>query len=180
MAKGSKVLKAKLDISDTDRGCYQSLEESLVLHPSESPERLLARLIAYALEWEPGLAFGRGLSHTDEAPIWLHDANDRVVHWVDIGQPDTDRLRKLCKRCDRVSLYIYAENAGNWWRQQGKDLKQLAGFSAFQLPWAVLAAMAGQLHNGFNLQVIRSEGYIYLVLDNEQYETQIIDLIAED
>ncbi len=174
MAKGSKVLKVKLEISDTDRNCYQSLERSLVLHPSESPERLLARLLAYGLEFEPQLEFGRGLSNTDEAPIWLRDLDGRVLHWIDIGQPDSERLSKLHRRCDRVSLYCYGANAGNWWQQHQKDFAKLTGVRVYQLPWPVLTRLSGEIRNGFSLQVIRNDGVLYLVLNGEQAETELV------
>ncbi len=173
MAQGSRVFKARLEISDTDRNCFENLELSLVQHPSESAERLLARLIAYGLEYQPGLAFGRGISSTDEAPVWLRNQDERVLHWIDLGQPDGERMKKICRRSDRVSLYCYGANAGNWWQQHQKQMAKFSELEIFQLDYGVLSTLAAELRSGFQFQLIRNDGCLYLVLNGEQAETEL-------
>ncbi|WP_207063595.1 YaeQ family protein [Motiliproteus sp. SC1-56] len=177
MAQKSKVLRVQLQISDTERHCYESLSLSLAQHPSESDERLLARLLAFALEYEPGLAFGGGISSADEAPIWLRDEHgERVLHWIEIGQPDPKRMRFLSRRCPRISLYCYGPQAMRWWQQHGEGLRDLTGFSAWQLDNEALKALAPGLVAGAELQVTRSEDHLYLGLGERQQETVLARL----
>ena len=179
MAQGSRVLKVKLEISDSDRNCYENLELSMVLHPSETPERLLARLIAYGLEYEPGLVFGRGLSNTEDAPVWLRDIDERVLHWIDVGQPDTDRLSKLYRRCEKLSLYCYGVNAARWWQQHQKSLDKLPEMRAFYLDSQALQKLSLNVHSGFSFQLIRNDGHLYLLLDGEQVDFELMAFQGE-
>ncbi|WP_210396921.1 YaeQ family protein [Motiliproteus sediminis] len=178
MGKGSRLLRGKLCIADETRYCYQTLELSPVLHPSEKIERLLARLIAYALEYEPGLAFGGGISSTGEAPIWLRDQDERVIHWIDLGQPDEERLEKQVRRVERLSLYLYGPQALRWWQQHGSAMKGVDAMQVVLLDWAVLETLAAHLGSGFELGVTRSEDQLYLSLGEQSTEMSLQRLAA--
>ena len=52
MALTATIRKAELQISDMDRGYYATHNLTLAQHPSETPVRLMARLIAFVL-FEP-------------------------------------------------------------------------------------------------------------------------------
>ena len=112
MALKSTIYKAQLQIADMDRQVYADHALTLALHPSETEERLLIRLLAFALEApandERGaLQFARGLSDSDEPDLWQHDLSGQLVHWVEVGQPDERRLTRACRRAERVTLYTY-------------------------------------------------------------------------
>lgn len=176
MGKGSRLLRGRLFLSDDTRHCYDTLELSPVLHPSEKIERLLARLIAYALEYEPGLAFGGGISSTGEAPIWLRDQDERVLHWIELGQPDEERLEKQVRRVERLSLYLYGPQALRWWQQHGSGMKGVEAMQVVLLEWAVLESLAAQLGNGFELSVTRSDDQLYLALGETSAEMTLQSL----
>lgn len=172
------MLRGRCYLSDDVNQRYETLELSPVLHPSEKIERMLARLLAFALEYEPGLAFGGGISSTGEAPIWLRDQDQRVLHWIDLGQPDAERLEKQVRRVERLSLYLYGPQALRWWQQHGVAMKGLAGMKVVLLDWAVLEPLALQLGNGFELSVTRSDDQLYLAL-GEQSAEMTLTLLAE-
>ncbi|MEH6471062.1 MAG: YaeQ family protein [Halopseudomonas sp.] len=169
MAKGSRIYKVKLFISDMDRHCYEQLDLTVAQHPSESIARLLARLIALGLEYEPGLKFGGGVS-SDEAPIWLRNDYDEVQHWIEIGQPDVDRLGKLNKRHPKLSLYSYGANAHRWWNQHSPALSGLARLKMVQLDHEALEQLAKGLTSGFEMQLNRQDDALYLGLNDQQAE----------
>lgn len=170
MAKGSRIYKVKLFISDMDRHCYEQLDLTIAQHPSESDARMLARLIALGLEYEPGLRFGGGISSTDEAPIWLRNDYDEVLHWIEIGQPDPDRLAKLNKRQPRLSLYTYGANAHRWWHQHSPNLAKLQRLKVVQLDNDVIEPLTQSLTSGFELQLNRQDDTLYLGLNDQQQE----------
>ncbi len=119
MALRSTVYKAELAISDIDRGRYASHALTIALHPSETLERLMLRLLAFSLLAEDGLQFGPGLSSEGEPDLVLADDTGRLRLWVEVGLPDEKWVRKACGRADRVVILAYGgHKAEVWWRQQ--------------------------------------------------------------
>lgn len=175
MAKGSRIFKIKFFISDMDRHCYEQLDLTVAQHPSESLERLLAKLLALGLEYEPGLKFGAGVS-TDDAPIWLRNDYEDVQHWIEVGQPDLERLGKLNKRHPKVTLYTYGANAHRWWNQHGAALSALKRLKLVQLESEAIELLVKGLSAGFELQLNRQEDALYLGLNDQQAEMKLLCL----
>ncbi len=105
MALQSTPYKVELNLTDIDRNVYENLRFTVARHPSETEERLCVRLIAYALWYHEQLAFGRGLSDVDEPALWEKSLDDRVLHWIEVGQPDAERITGA-----RAALSVSA-----WW-----------------------------------------------------------------
>ena len=119
MALSATIYKADLNIADTDRGYYASHALTVARHPSETDERLMVRLLAYALlvDDTDSLTFTRGLSDSDEPALWRQDLTGAVVQWVETGLPDHRRLLKACGRADDVVVFAYGRNAPLWWKE---------------------------------------------------------------
>jgi uncharacterized protein YaeQ len=135
MALKPTIYKTRLQLADSDRNQFESLTLTLAQHPSETLERMTARLIAFCMNWEPRIEFTRGLSSTDEPAIWLHTDTGEIDHWIDVGQPDEARLRKACGRTLRVSVYAFGNSATTWWNANGNDIAALPRLSAYQFSW---------------------------------------------
>ena len=97
MALAATVYRFQIELSDVDRGVYESLDLRVARHPSESMTYLLARVIAYALLFAEGIAFGKGLSTTEEPALWIKDLQGSLRAWVEVGTPSADRLHKASK-----------------------------------------------------------------------------------
>ena len=135
MALKPTIFKLRLELADSDRNCFESLSLTLAQHPSETRERLTARLLAYCLNREPGLEFSRGLSSTDEPDIWLHNATGEIEHWIEVGQPDATRLRKASGRTRKISLYAFGSGASTWWKVNSSDIATVPNLSVWQFSW---------------------------------------------
>src|SRR5262245_25460311 len=96
-----------VELSDVDRGVYESLSLRTARHPSESEQYLVARVLAYALEYTPGIAFTQGLFASDEPAVWVRDLTDQLVAWIEVGTPDPARLHKASKAAERVAVYCH-------------------------------------------------------------------------
>ncbi len=106
MALQATVYHVQIELSDVDRGVYESLDLRLARHPSESMPYFLTRTLAYALLYEEGLAFSKGgLSSTDEAPLAVRDLQGNLRAWIEIGTPSADRLHKASKASPRVVVF---------------------------------------------------------------------------
>ena len=116
MALRATVYRADLTVSDLDRGVYAQHALTLARHPSETEERLMVRLLAFALHADESLVFGRGLSTEDEADLWQRDATGAIELWIDVGLPDDKGIRKACGRARAVVVLAYgARRVDQWW-----------------------------------------------------------------
>ena len=116
MAQPSTTYKFELNLTDLDRNVYESVKQTIARHPSETEERMTVRLLAYALWYNEQLSFGRGLSDVDEPALWEKSLDDRVLHWIEVGQPDADRLTWCSRR------YRSADRCTACWCVTGSSL----------------------------------------------------------
>ncbi len=126
MALKATIFKAELTVSDLDRGHFETHALTIARHPSETDERMMVRLLAFALNADERLAFGRGLSSEGEADLVLTDLTGAIDLWIDVGLPDEREIRKASGRADRVAVYTYGTGADPWWKQNAEALGRLA------------------------------------------------------
>lgn len=167
MALKATIYKAALQIADMDRGVYADHALTLALHPSETEERLMARLLAFALQApansdDGALQFARGISDTDEPDLWRHDLSGVLRHWVEVGQPDDRRLAKACGRADRVSIYAYASSTPVWWAGLQNKVTRLSNLEIWQLPAVQSQALAGLAQRSMQLQFTVQDGHVWV------------------
>ena len=123
MALGSTVYKAELSVADIGRNYYADHVLALARHPSETEERLMVRLLAFALHAHNDLRFGRGLSTDDEPDLWQKDPTGVIDLWIDVGLPDERAVRKACGRASRVVVLAYGgRKLDMWWQQNAEAL----------------------------------------------------------
>jgi len=163
MALRATVYKVELQVNDLDRHVYDTVSLSLARHPSETEERLLVRLLAFALHTGEGLAFGRGISSEDEATLWQHDLTGALRLWVEVGLPDERMLRRACGRADDVVLYTYGgRTAMQWWDQNRDALARIENLRVVDLPQAFTQALASLAQRNLQVQVTAQEGEIWI------------------
>jgi len=153
MALKSTIFKAELQITDMDRNYYQDHQLTLARHPSENDERMMVRLLAFALHASESLRFTKGLSSDDEPDIWQKSLSDEIELWIDLGQPDEKRIRKACGRSRQVMIYVYQHGSGsNWWEQGRNRLERFDNLSVFALPDATVQALGQMAERSMRLQ----------------------------
>ena len=167
MALKSTIYKAALQIADMDRQLYADHALTLALHPSETEERLLVRLLAFALhvphDTDRGaLQFARGLSDSDEPDLWQRDLTGQLLHWIEVGQPDERRLAKACARAERVTIYCYGSAAGLWWAGIRNKLTRLQRLAVWQIPAEQAQALARLAARSMNLQITVQDGQVWV------------------
>jgi uncharacterized protein YaeQ len=177
MALKSTIYKAAVQVADMDRSVYANHALTLALHPSETEERLMVRVLAHALLADDGdgadaLQAARGLSDADEPALWQHDLSGRLLHWVEIGQPDDRRLAKACGRADRVSVYAYASSVPVWWAGLRGKVNRLSNLAVWQVPAAQSQALAGLAQRSMQLQVTVQDGLVWVSDGRQSIEVQ--------
>lgn len=181
MALKSTIYKANLQIADMDRQVYGDHALTLALHPSETEERLLVRLLAFALnvpadDQRGQLLFARGLSDSDEPDLWQKDLTDQLVQWIEVGQPDERRLTKACGRSEEVKLYCYAAAAPIWWSGIETKLTRLRNLEVWRLEAEQSLALAALAQRSMQWQITIQDGHIWVSDATRQVEIQPIPL----
>ena len=146
MALGATVYTFEIDLSDSDRAVYESLALRVARHPSESDEYLVARVLAYCLEYRDGIGFSPGgLSDPDEPPIAIRDLTGALLAWIDVGTPDADRLHRASKLAPRVAVYTHKDPA-QWLRGlAGQRIHRAASLELYAIDRALIGQLAARL-----------------------------------
>lgn len=171
MALPSTIYRVTIQLSDVDRGMYESLQATVARHPSETEERLVARLLAYALFFEPELAFTKGVGAGDEPDLWLKGPDDRVLLWVEVGLPEPDRLIKASRHAARVALVACGKAFPKWEQQHLPKLEGVSNLTILRLDQPFINSLASRLGRSINWEVTISEGTLYINVGGETFET---------
>jgi uncharacterized protein YaeQ len=115
MAQKSTIFKAQINIADMDRHHYQDYNLTIARHPSETDQRMMLRIVCFALFAHVNLEFTRGLSTDDEPDLWQTALSGEIEHWIDLGQPDEKRIRRACGRAQKVTVVCYSGNGAAIW-----------------------------------------------------------------
>jgi uncharacterized protein YaeQ len=163
MALKSTIFKAELQVADLDRHYYAAHALTLARHPSETDERMMVRLLAFALFAEERLEFGRGLSTEDEPALWQKDLTGAVELRIEVGLPDERALRKACGKSTRVVVLCYGgRGAELWWEQNRGRLERLRNLSVLNLPAEATQQLAALASRGMRLQCTIQDGQAWL------------------
>jgi uncharacterized protein YaeQ len=160
MALKATIYKADLQIADMDRHYYADHALTLARHPSETDERMMVKVLMYALHAQDGIAFTKGLFDVDEPEVWVRDLTGEIKLWIDIGQPDETRLRKACNRADQVIAVCFASSSEVWWKNIETKLTRLDNLTVLQLPADTSQALAALAERSMQLQCLVQDGDI--------------------
>ncbi len=153
MALKSTIFKTNLNVADLDRGYYGDHALTLARHPSETDERMLVRLLAFALFADERLEFGKGLSSTEEPALWLKEYSGEIRLWIEVGLPDERVLRRAAGRASQVVVLAYGgRSADAWWAKDGEAISRLANVRVLAIPGEQSAALAATAERTMQVQ----------------------------
>lgn len=164
MALKATIYKAELQISDMDRQYYATHVLTVAQHPSENDERMMMRLLAFALYADERLEFGRGLSTDDEPDLWRKSLTGEIEQWIEVGQPDEQRIRRACGRARQVIVITYGgRGADVWWGKVSAGLARLKNLTVIDIAAATAQALAGLADRSMQLQCLIQDGQAQLM-----------------
>jgi len=173
MALKSTINKATIHLSDMDRNYYDTLQLTIAQHPSETDRRMMIRLIAFILNANENLQFGKGVSDEDEAAIWQINYSEEIELWIELGQIEEKRLKKACNRAKQVKLYCYGTSVNTWWQQVENKLNQFDKLTIECFSEETTQALAKLAQRSMEFQVSIQDGQLWLNCDEE---TLLIEL----
>jgi uncharacterized protein YaeQ len=163
MAIKATVFKANLQIADMERHYYQDHTLTLAQQPSETNERLMVRLLAFALHAHEYLEFGQGMTNDDEADLWQKDLTGSIELWLDVGIPDEKLIRKACGRSSQVIVYCYGGRVADmWFAQNSTQFARQKNLTIVNLPVTSTQALAKLAQRNMNLQCTIQDGQVWL------------------
>ncbi len=178
MALKATIFKADLSISDMTRNYYHDHSITLARHPSENDERMMVRLLVFALHASDSLQFGEKIGNQDEPDLWQRDLTGAIDLWIDVGQPDEKEVKKAAGRARQVFIYPYGGHATTvWWSQVKAGLEKLRNLSVIALPPDAPEALAKLAERSMKLQCSIQEGSVYVTAGTETVHVELTKLI---
>lgn len=166
MAIKPTIYKASLDISDIDRGYYAEHQLTIACHPSETTERMMLRILAFAFNAHERLAFGVDIGDTDEPALLQRDLTGAIELWIEIGQPADKRILKACGRSEKVIVYAYGRSVELWWNQTAPLLERATNISVYSISEKTAGDLAGLVERTMKLHLLVQDGETTLGNEN--------------
>jgi uncharacterized protein YaeQ len=174
MAQKSTIFRADVSIADIDRSYYRDHVLRVARHPSETDERMMVRILAFALHADDALEFGRGLSAENEPDLWRRDLTGAIESWIDVGLPDERDVRKACGRAREVHVLAYGGRAADlWWDGARGKLERLAPLQVSEVSAESSRASAALADRSMQLQVTIQEGHVLVTNGDKSVDVGI-------
>jgi uncharacterized protein YaeQ len=167
VALTATIYNIHIDLADSDRGVYESLELRAARHPSESEEYLVTRVLAYGLEYVEGIAFTKGISDPDEPAITVRDLTGSLRAWIEIGTPDAARLHKAAKTSPRVAVYTHKDPAQFLRNLEGARIHRAESLEIYAVDRPLVAALAARLDRRMDFAMSVTDGEITVSIAND-------------
>jgi uncharacterized protein YaeQ len=171
MALGATIHAFDIELSDVDRGVYTTLNLRVAQHPSEAPDFLVTRVLAYCLEYAEGIGFSAGLSNPDEPAVFVRDLTGALQVWVDIGLPEPDRLHRASKAAPRVAVYTHRDPSQWLTRLAEAKIHRADKLDVVAFDRAWIACIVARLDRRMQMSLARSESEIYLSIGSDTLHT---------
>jgi uncharacterized protein YaeQ len=166
MAQNATIYKVELSVSDMDRHYYETHKLTVARHPSETDERLMARIVAFALNAHEDLELSKGLSADDEPDLWQKSLSGEIDLWVALGLPSEKVMRQSCSKAAKVIVYPYGGRVAEmWWDKVKNGTTRFDNLQVINLPEADTGALAKLASRGMKLQVNIQDGDVMVSVD---------------
>jgi uncharacterized protein YaeQ len=163
MALKATIYKALLNVSDLDRHYYAEHNLTIARHPSETEQRMMVRLLAFALNADERLEFGKGLSADDEPALWRKAYSGVIEQWIEVGLPDERLLRRASGRANEVIAIAYGEHQAKiWWEKEGSDMRRIDNLRVYLLTDDQAELLTSMAERGMQLQCTIQDGETWL------------------
>ena len=173
MAQKSTIHRVQIDLSDTDRQVYEQIQMSVARADSETPQRLVARLLAYCLCYEPDITFTGGVGSGEEPDIWVKEPGGRIKLWAEVGLPDPLRLTKAARHCQSVVLLAYGRRLRDWRTESLPQFEKHSNISVAALDLGFIESLVGLIDRAIVWSLTVSGDTLYLTSGEQQFEASL-------
>ncbi|WP_162048325.1 YaeQ family protein [Vibrio taketomensis] len=179
MALKPTIYKFRIALSDTNRDYYDSLSCTIALHPSETTTRMMARVMALCLNAEPELVFTKGLSTIEEPDLWHKALDGTIEHWIEVGEPAVDRVKKATRLAKKVQIYAFNSKSDVWWNQSKSKLA-LLNANIHKFDDQGIEALGANVQRGMDLSVMIAGNTLFVDSSEGSHEIHWETLQSHD
>jgi uncharacterized protein YaeQ len=173
MAIKPTIYKFKLSVSDLNHNYFDTLNLTVALHPSETKERMMVRVLVFCLhafkDNEKLMTFTKGLSAIDEPDIWLRGLDDQLHLWIDVGEPSFERIKKSCRLSNKTYVYSFNSKSNAWWKQAQAQFSTLP-VNVLNFDWQEIQSLSTLLERKVELSVTLSGESAFVAAEHRQAE----------
>ena len=173
MALSASIFKTNVQLSDMDRQHYATYSLTMARHPSETDERMMARLIAFMRYADERLVFTKGLSEAEEPDLWIKDLTGQTDLWIEVGAPPVRRIVSKSRQARKIVVFGYGRNAGLWWKKSKADLEKIPNLEVVVLPAEMTEAISRQVERSMEWQCLIQDSQMSLIGKNGNFELDI-------
>jgi uncharacterized protein YaeQ len=173
MALTATIYNLDVELADTDRGVYETLAFKVAQQPSESDEHMVARLLAYCLEYAEGIGFSRGIAEPEEPALFVRDLTGALRVWIDIGSPDAARLHKAGKAAPRVVVYTHKDPAQLVRALAGERIHRADALQLYALDRELITALVARRDRRTKMDLTVTQGHLYVTLNGDTLEGSV-------
>jgi len=163
------IYKFRISLSDLNRDYYDTLNLTLAQHPSETIERMMARVLAFCINAQEHLTFTKGLSDIDEPDLWVRTYDDQTILWIEIGEPAFDRIKKATRLAKKVMVYSFNSKSDVWWNQLEEKFNQL-DVHIRRFNWEEIQSLAALVQRTMDISVTITGDSIYVATETGECE----------
>jgi len=179
MALKPTIYKLNITLSDLNRDYYDTVDLTLALHPSETLERMMARVLAFCINAQESLKFTKGLSEIEEPDIWLRTLDDQMALWIDVGEPDVERIKKASHKAKSVKVYSFNTKSDVWWEQSKAKFSRFKA-EVYRFEWAEIQVLTAMVERTMALSVMITANSAYITFGSQQCEVSWVELSLVD
>ena len=176
MAEKATIYKANLTLSDMDRSVYGDFNLTIALHPSETIERMMVRILAFCYCAAENLTFTKGLSSAEEPDLWLKHDNGTILEWIEVGQPAPERLKKASGQSQAVKVFTYGRGMNEWWKTNVAAINALPKVTVKYFVAEELQQLSALADKTMNLTVTITEAIAYVSTATENVAVTLCDM----
>jgi uncharacterized protein YaeQ len=169
------IYKLRITLSDIDRDYYDTLNLTIAQHPSETLERMMARVLAFCINAQEYLVFTQGVCAAEEPDIWARTLDNQISLWIEVGEPSVDKIRKATGLSQTVKVYTFNSKSNTWWDQGREKINKLTA-SVFQFQWGSIQALAALVKRTMDLSVTITDDTAYITAEYGACEVSWVSL----
>ena len=175
MALKPTIYKLRITLSDINRDYYDTLNSTIAQHPSETHERMMARVLAFCINAQEYLVFTQGVCAAEEPDIWARTLDNQISLWIEVGEPSVDKIRKATGLSQTVKVYSFNSKSNTWWDQGREKINKLTA-SVFQFQWGSIQALAALVKRTMDLSVTITDDTAYITAEYGACEVSWVSL----
>ena len=173
MALGSTIYNFDIALSDIDRGVYEQLVLRVSQHATETLDYMLTRVLAYCLEWQPRIEFGRGIGDNDDAAVWVRDYNGDIKVWIEVGMPSAELLHRASKAAERCVVYTHRRIDNVMQSLAGRNIYHAADIPIYTFDYGFMNQLVALVERRMAFDLSVTEQQIYLTIGEQNLHSAI-------